>query len=94
MLQNATFFVTINHSILNKMIMTAAIRLSDKLIKDAKRFAHIHHRSLPKQIEYWSCIGKIVEENPDLPFKFIEDTLFSLEEIKDGKTEEYLFEKH
>ncbi len=51
------------------------IKLSDELVADAKRYAGAHSRSVPKQIEYWSRIGKIAEENPDLPYSFIRDIL-------------------
>ena len=46
--------------------MSAVIKLSDKLVTEARRYANLYNRSLPKQIEYWSQIGKIVEDNPDL----------------------------
>ncbi|NQW85022.1 MAG: hypothetical protein HQ450_13845, partial [Alcaligenaceae bacterium] len=35
---------------------------------------------VPKQIEYWSQIGKIAEENPDLPFFMIRDILIADQE--------------
>ena len=57
--------------------MSSTIKLSDDLIKEAKRYAAVYSRSTPKQIEYWSRIGKIVEENPDLPFSFIQDILLA-----------------
>ena len=43
------------------------------------------------QVEYWATIGKAAEENPDLPFSFIKDTLMALEEVKVKGTEEYVF---
>ena len=69
--------------------MSVAIKISDKLLFQAKRYASIYNRSVPKQIEYWSTIGKIAEENPDLPYAFIKDVLFSLEEVKNGEVETY-----
>ena len=60
--------------------MAINVKLSDDLVADAKRFGAIHHRSLPKQIEYWSHMGKIAEENPDLPFSVIKDILIAREE--------------
>ena len=62
--------------------MSVAIKLSDSLAQEAKMYAAVTHRSVPKQIEYWSRIGKLAEENPDLPFSFIQDTLLALEESK------------
>jgi hypothetical protein len=71
--------------------MSVAVKLPNKIIEQAKQHAHIYHRSVPKQIEYWFYIGKIAEENPDLPYSFIKDILFSLEETKEKKLEEYKF---
>ena len=68
--------------------MPINVKLPDQLVAEAKRFGAIYRRSLPKQIEYWSMIGKIAEENPDLPFTMIRDILFAREE---GATEEYRF---
>jgi ParD-like antitoxin of type II bacterial toxin-antitoxin system len=75
--------------------MGAVIKLSDKLLEEAKRSASIYHRSIPKQIEYWSCIGKIAEENSELPYSFIKDILFALEEVSDShnQLEDYKFSK-
>ncbi|SMG64379.1 conserved hypothetical protein, partial [methanotrophic bacterial endosymbiont of Bathymodiolus sp.] len=47
--------------------MSKAIKLSDSLISDAVINGKAQHRSAPKQIEYWARIGKIADENPDLP---------------------------
>jgi len=71
--------------------MSVAIKLSDKVVKDIKIGAQMFHRSVPKQLEYWVKIGKIAEENPDLPYNFIKDTLLALEEVKRDEVEEYVF---
>ena len=71
--------------------MATAIKLSSVFIKDAKPYADAMHRSVPKQIEYWARIGKIVEENPDLPFSMIHDILIGIEDVKAGKYSEYTF---
>ena len=60
--------------------MSVNVKLSENLVEQAKRYAHIQHRSLPKQIEYWSRIGKIAEENPDLPYAMIRDILIADQE--------------
>jgi hypothetical protein len=62
--------------------------LSEGLVEQAKVYAHIEHRSVPKQIEYWSQIGKIAQENPDLPFAMIRDILIADQEQVIG---EYVF---
>jgi hypothetical protein len=71
--------------------MSVAIKLSDKLVDDAKLYAKAQHRTPPKQIEHWARLGKIAEENPDLPLSFINDALIGLEEVKAGKVSEYTF---
>jgi hypothetical protein len=75
------------------MDMAVTVKLSDQLIEHAKLHANIYHRSIPKQIEYWSNIGKLVEENPDLPYSFIKDIIFSLQESKTRAIETYSFDK-
>ena len=45
-------------------------------------------RVIVKQIEYWSQIGKVAEENPDLPFAMIRDILIAKQE---EAVEEYRF---
>jgi len=60
--------------------MSVNVKLSELLVGQAKHYAAIQHRSVPKQIEYWSSIGKIAEENPDLPFSVIRDILIADQE--------------
>lgn len=57
--------------------MATNVKLSDTLVDQAKHYGHVQHRSVPKQIEYWSQIGKIAEENPDLPFSMIREILIA-----------------
>ncbi len=71
--------------------MSKTIKLSDNLLNEAKRYANIYNRSLPKQIEYWSRIGKIAEENPDISYSFIKDVLFALDEVKHKEITTYYF---
>ena len=58
-----------------KVTMATNVKLSDALVSEARRYAGAQHRSVPKQIEYWSRIGKIAEENPDLLFAMIREIL-------------------
>jgi len=71
--------------------MAIAIKLSDELVNDAKLYAKAEHRTPPKQIEHWARLGKIAEENPDLPLEFIRELMLSREEAKQGKLEPYTF---
>jgi hypothetical protein len=57
--------------------MSVNVKLSNTLVKQAELFASIEHRSVPKQIEYWSQIGKIAQENPDLTFSMIREILIA-----------------
>jgi hypothetical protein len=68
--------------------MSINVKLSEQLVNEAKSHAQVQHRSVPKQIEYWSRIGKIAEENPDLPFFMIRDILIADQEEPVG---EYVF---
>ena len=49
---------------------------------------HTEHRSVTKQIEYESQIGKIAQDNPDLLFAMIRDILIADQEPVIG---EYVF---
>ncbi|WP_353201463.1 hypothetical protein [Polynucleobacter sp.] len=71
--------------------MSIAIKLSDRLVEDAKPYAQAMHRSVPRQIEYWARLGKVAEENPDLPVQMLQDMLVSIEEVKAGNLKLYKF---
>ena len=68
--------------------MSINVKLSEALVEQAKVYGHIELRSVPKQIEYWSQIGKIAQENPDLPFSMIREILIADQEPIIG---EYVF---
>jgi len=71
--------------------MPVAIKLSDLLIEEAKPYALAMHRSVPKQIEYWARLGKVAEENLDLPISMLQDILIGIEEVKAGNLTPYSF---
>jgi len=71
--------------------MSQSIKLSDELLNNAKHYASVYSRSVPKQIEYWSRIGKIAEENPDLTYNAIKSILIGLQQAGDGDVSEYEF---
>jgi len=60
--------------------MSINVKLSEALVDTARHHGTIEHRSVPKQIEYWSQIGKIAAENPDLPFSVIREILIADQE--------------
>lgn len=71
--------------------MPMPVKLSDELINSAKITAAATERSVPKQIEYWAAIGKVAEENPDLPLSLVKDIWLAREEINNGEFTEYQF---
>ena len=71
--------------------MGTAVRISEKLVNEAKRFGQIDHRSLISQIEHWARTGKCVEENPDLPYSLIKEILIGLDELEQGEKSKCIF---
>jgi hypothetical protein len=71
--------------------MSTAVRISEILVNEAKRFSRIDHRSLSGQIEHWARVGKCAEENPDLPYSLIKEILIGLDELDQGEKTEYKF---
>ncbi len=71
---------------------STAIKLPDELIDEAKRYGEAFSRSVPKQIEYWSRIGRIAEDNPDLSYSFIKEILLGKNEAAAEKLTPYVFD--
>jgi len=69
--------------------MHTAIKLDINLIKIAKFYSRMQNRSMPKQIEYWAKIGRIIEQNPDLNYNAIRGILLGLEDFKIGNVKEF-----
>jgi len=70
---------------------TASIRLDQALVEKASIMAKAFSRTTPKQIEHWAKIGKMMEDNPDLPYEFVKQAIISQAEKEAGKLEEYTF---
>ncbi len=71
--------------------MSTAIRISEKLAEEARKYSAVEHRSLTGQIEHWALLGKNMEENPELTYLLIKEILLGLEELKQGEKSEYTF---
>lgn len=71
--------------------MATAVRVSEELVGEAKKFSRIDHRSVAGQIEHWARMGKCVEENPGLPYSLIKEILIGLDELNQGEKAEYTF---
>lgn len=70
--------------------MATSVRLDDDFVSEAQVYAEVHKRSVPKQIEFWAEIGRIAEDNPDLPYEFIKDALSATNEAKAGRLTPYV----
>ena len=70
---------------------TTSIRLDQDLIDKATIMARALNRTPPKQIEHWAKIGKIMEDNPDLPYEFVKQALIAQAEKEAGTLESYNF---
>lgn len=70
--------------------MATSVRLDDDFVEDIKIYSEVSSRSVPKQIEHWAKIGKIVEDNPDLSYEFIREALLAREEIMTGRKTRYV----
>jgi hypothetical protein len=71
--------------------MATAVRVSEKLVNEAKRFSRVDNRSLAGQIEHWARIGKCAEENQDLTYSLIKEILIGLKKLDQGEKTEYIF---
>jgi hypothetical protein len=76
---------------MEESIMAMAIRISEDLVGEAKKYSKIDHRSLTGQIEHWARIGKCAEENSDLTYSLIKEILIGIEELDKNEKTEYQF---
>ena len=71
--------------------MATAVRVSEDLVQEARKYSRVDHRSITGQIEHWARIGKCAEENPDLTYDLIKEILIGIEELEHGDFSEYKF---
>lgn len=72
--------------------MAQSVSLSDDLIKKAKTYSKVEHRSTAGQIEYWATMGMLAKDNPDIPMSMLEEILISEAELLTGDVSEFIFE--
>tara|TARA_B100000780_G_scaffold271731_1_gene232971 strand:- start:816 stop:1046 length:231 start_codon:yes stop_codon:yes gene_type:complete len=70
--------------------MAYTVRFDNKFVEIAKIHAKATKRSIPKQIEYWAEIGRIIEANEDLDFQFIRGIALSKAEADAGALTKYV----
>lgn len=61
--------------------MTKVISLNKELVEQAGSLGAIKNLSAAEQIMHWATIGKMAEENPEIPYHFMKDLLDSREEM-------------
>ncbi len=71
---------------------TASVRIDQDLFDKAAIMAKALNRTTPKQIEHWAKIGKMMEDNPDLPYEFVKQAVIAKAEKEAGKLEAYSFD--
>ena len=72
---------------------TSSIRLDQYLIEKATIMAKALNRTPPKQIEHWAKIGRIMEDNADLSYEFVQGVLIAEAELNAGKAKKYVRRK-
>jgi hypothetical protein len=72
-------------------VATTSIRIDQTLFEKASIMAQAYSRSVPKQIEHWAKIGEIMEDNPDLPYAFVKQSMIAKAEKDAGKLEPFKF---
>jgi len=70
--------------------MAYTVRFDDKFVEIAKIHAKATKRSIPKQIEYWAEIGRIIEANEDLDLQFIRGVALAKAEADAGRFTKYV----
>ena len=73
------------------MKKATSLRLSEDMVKKLSARARAHRRTLTNQVEEYITIAMEVEDNPDLPYSFIKETIEAREEIKSGLGKPYKF---
>jgi hypothetical protein len=71
---------------------TESIRLDSALISKAKIIGGALSLSPAKQIEHWAKIGRIMEDNPELPYEFVKNAVIAKAEKETDKLENYIFD--
>jgi len=65
--------------------MEKNVRLSNVLVLAAQQASKDSGRTVKEQLEHWVTIGRLVEDNPDLTYKFIKNILKGQQEAAESK---------
>ncbi len=78
----ATVFVRVVIFIMKGTTMDT-LELSDYLVEEAQRVAKEEGCTLSAQIEHWAHIGRLMEDNPDIPYEKVKALVHSIESEPD-----------
>ncbi|ENV5902493.1 hypothetical protein ACFKA9_005625 [Vibrio parahaemolyticus] len=56
---------------------------------EAEKKGRLNNLTPEQQIEHWAKIGKIMEDNPDLTYNFVKESLLSKSEFDSGDFKHY-----
>ncbi|MEF9426552.1 MAG: hypothetical protein L0922_01115 [Candidatus Mariimomonas ferrooxydans] len=73
------------------MKKATSLRLHENIVKKISARAKAHRRTLTNQVEEYIMIAMEVEDNPNIPYSFIKETIEAREEIKSGLGTPYKF---
>ncbi|MGI2919926.1 TA system antitoxin ParD family protein [Vibrio parahaemolyticus] len=59
------------------------------LVLEAEEKGKSNNLTASQQIEHWAKIGKVMEENPDLTYQFVKESLLSKSEFDSGDFKHY-----
>ena len=65
------------------MTTSISIRIDQALYNHAKNEAAAEHRTIAGQVEYWAKVGRAALDNPDLPVRFVAESLASMAEPRE-----------
>lgn len=68
------------------MTETTSIRINQSFYDQAKADAAAEYRTISGQVEYWARVGRAALDNPDLPVRFIAESLASMAEPHEKST--------
>ncbi|MFM2480145.1 TA system antitoxin ParD family protein [Celerinatantimonas sp. YJH-8] len=71
---------------------TATIQIAQSLVDKATAAAKATQRTPSQQIEHWAQIGQMMEDNPDLPYAFVQQAIMAHDEKQAGESTAYTFE--
>jgi len=71
--------------------MPKAVKISDELANTAAIFASVEGRSVAGQVEYWAKLGRVADENADLPVSLIKEILIARAQVRSGLKTPYVF---